>query len=137
VARESNRITWWTGAYPLLLAMMLGATWVDRIYGHTLQVSGSDYALGAAPRRVADLLLLLAALTVLAGLAAVWLWQGRARMLCIASLGVFCLEFVLPALVQALPGGGIYLQQVGPFLRFAIMAGALLLAALATRKVLS
>jgi hypothetical protein len=135
VARESNRITWWAGAYPLLLALMFGATWVDRIYGRALQAAGSG--LSVAPHEVADLLLLLAALTMVAGLAAAWLWQGRARLLCIASLVVFCLEFVLPAVVQALPGGGIYLQQIGPFLRFGILSGALLLAALATRKVLS
>ncbi|HXC57911.1 MAG TPA: hypothetical protein VN645_01270 [Steroidobacteraceae bacterium] len=128
VTRESKGIMWWTGAYPLLLALMLGAIWVDRIYGPVP---------GEAPQQVADLLLLLAALTVLAGLIAVWLWRGRARALCVASLAVFCLEFLLPALVRALPGGAVYLQQLGPFLRFGILGAALLLAALATRKVLA
>lgn len=137
--RDTNRIMWWGwgGAYPLLLALMLGATWVDRIYGRALQATGNEYAAGAAPLRVADLLLLLAVLTMLAGLAATWLWRGRARTLCIASLVVFCLEFVLPAMVHALPGGGVYLEQIGPVLRFGMMSGALLLAVLATRKVLS
>jgi hypothetical protein len=133
---EPNRITWWAGAYPLLLALMLGATWVDRIYAQAFEAR-PEFAAGPAAQNVADLLLLLAALTLLAGLMAAWLWQGRARMLCAASLIVFSLEFVLPAAVRALPGGGIYLQQIGPVLRFAILFGALLLAALATRKVLS
>ena len=133
---ESNRITWWAGAYPLLLALMFGATWVDRIYAQAFEAR-AEIAAGPAARNVADLLLLLAALTLLAGAMAAWLWQGRARTLCVASLIVFSLEFLLPALVRVLPGGGIYLQQIGPALRFAILFGALLLAALATRKVLS
>ena len=132
---RETRLMWWTGAYPLLLALMLGAIWVDRIYGRALLAGGNEYVLGPAPMHVADLLLLLAALTLLAGLCAAWLWQGQARALCIASVAVFCLEFVLPALARTLPGGGVYLQQLGPFLRFAIFAAALLLAALATRKV--
>jgi hypothetical protein len=133
---ESNRIAWWAGIYPLLLALMFGATWVDRIYAQAFEASPGSAA-GPAAQNVADLLLLLAALTLLAGVMAAWLWQGRARTLCVASLIVFSLEFVLPALVRALPGGGIYLQQIGPVLRFAILFAALLLAALATRKVLS
>src|SRR4051812_18438059 len=100
IVQQSNRNTWWAGAYPLLLAMMLGATWLDRMYSRALEAAGSA---GSAPRNVSDLLLLRAAMTVLAGLIAACLWQGRARILCVASLIVFCLEFVLPALVRAVP----------------------------------
>jgi hypothetical protein len=133
---DSNRITWWAGAYPLLLALVFGATWIDRIYARAFETR-PGFAAGPGVHDVADLLLLLTALTLLAGVMAAWLWQGRARMLCVLSLVVLSLEFLLPALARALSGGGLPLQQIGPFLRFGIMGGALLLAALATLKVLS
>jgi hypothetical protein len=55
----------------------------------------------------------------------------------VASIAVFSLEFVVPMLVRGLPGGSYYIGVVGPFLRIAILALALALAVMATRRALA
>ena len=45
--------------------------------------------------------------------------------------------FLVPVLVMALPGGGIYLAIVGPVLRVGIVLAALGLCLLAARRVLA
>lgn len=127
----------WASVYPLLLALMAGATWVDRIYFHALGKSVPDSVLAVAAQRVADRLLLLSAMVVVAGLCSAGLLHGVARRLVIASLAVFCLEFLMPLLAAALPGGAIYFAMLGPALRIGIVLVALGLALLATRRVLA
>jgi hypothetical protein len=90
-----------------------------------------------ATSRVADRLLLLSLLVVVAGVLCAWLLQGTSRRLVVASLAVFSLEFLVPVLVVALPGGQIYLAIVGPVLRVGIVLVALGLSLLATRRVLA
>jgi len=127
----------WVGAYPLLLALMAGAAWVDRIYAHSLKYSVPDSALALATAQVADRLLLLSAIVLAAGMLAAWLLNGVARGLVFASLAVFCLEFLLPVLAAALPGGAIYFAMLGPALRVGILLMALGLALFATRRALA
>lgn len=122
------------GGYPLLLALMTGAAWVDRIYAHTLRAATSDGAPALAAAQVADRLLLLSALVLLAGVMSVWLLHGVARRLVVASLLVFCLEFLAPLIAAAVPGGAFYFAMLGPALRIAILLAALGLALLATRR---
>lgn len=136
VIEQFYRKMMWASAYPLLLALMAGATWVDRIYSHALRHS-ADGLLAVATSRVADRLLLLSLLVVAAGLVGAWLMHGVARRLVVASLAVFSLEFLVPVMVTALTGGGIYLAIVGPMLRVAIVLVALSLSLLATRRVLA
>jgi hypothetical protein len=116
---------------------MAGATWVDRIYYRSLRIPVPDSVLSLATAPVADRLLLLSALVLAAGALCAWLLQGVARSLVIASLAVFCLEFLLPVLGKMLPGGAIYLAQLGPALRLGILLMALVLALFATRRALS
>src|SRR5512139_2052334 len=127
----------WASAYPLLLALMAGAAWVDRIYHHTLRVAVPDSALALATGRVADRLLMMSAVVLASGLLSAWLLAGVARGLVIASLAVFCLEFLLPVVAATLPGGAVYLGMLGPALRVGILLVALGLALLATRKALA
>lgn len=126
----------WASAYPLLLALMAGATWVDRIYSHALRNAAADGLVAVATSRVADRLLL-SLLVVVAGVLCAWLLHGTARRLVVASVAVFSLEFIVPVLVAAMPGGEIYLAIVGPVLRVGIVLAALGLCLLATRRVLA
>jgi hypothetical protein len=137
VIEQFYRKMLWASAYPLLLALMAGATWVDRIYSHSLRYSAADSQVALATSRVADRLLLLSLLVVVAGVLCAWLLQGTSRRLVVASLAVFSLEFLVPVLVVALPGGQIYLAIVGPVLRVGIVLVALGLSLLATRRVLA
>jgi hypothetical protein len=137
VIEQLYRKMLWAGAYPLLLAFMAGATWVDRIYYHSLRMAMPESVLAIATGRVADRMLLLSALVLAAGALCAWLLHGVARSLVIASLAVFCLEFLLPVLATMVPGGAVYLSVLGPPLRLGILMVALLLALFATRKVLS
>jgi hypothetical protein len=136
VIEQYYRKMLWAGAYPLLLALMAGATWMDRIYSHALRNSAaSDMA--AAMSGVSDRLLLLSALVILSGVLCAMLLQGMARRLVVASLAVFCLELLMPVLAGALPGGAIYFAMLGPGLRVGIVLAALGLCLLATRRVLA
>jgi hypothetical protein len=93
--------------------------------------------LQAASRRVSDGLLLLSVLVVAAGLLSASLLAGVARGLVVASLGVFCLEFLLPVVAAWIPGGAIYFAMLGPALRVGILLVALGLAVYATRRALA
>jgi hypothetical protein len=137
VIEQFYRKMLWASAYPLLLALMAGATWVDRIYSHALRHSAPVGGLAVATSRVADRLLLLSLLVVLAGVLCAWLLHGTSRRLVVASLAVFSLEFLVPVLVTVVPGGEIYLAIVGPVLRVGIVLAALGLCLLATRRVLA
>ena len=96
-----------------------------------------ESVLAAPMQRVSDLLLLGSAAVFLAGLLSAWLLHGVARTLVIASLAVFCLEFLLPVVASLLPGGAIYFATLGPALRVGILLSALGLALLATRRALA
>jgi hypothetical protein len=120
--------------YPLLLALMGGAVWVDRVYSRSLDDAVPAGVLATAGVQVADGLLLLSLAVLVSGAVAVRLLSGIARHLCLASIAVFSLEFLVPVLVRSLPGGGYYIDVVGPFLRVAILAMALGLAVMATRR---
>jgi hypothetical protein len=117
------------GVYPLLLAFTAGCVLIDQLYAHST-AGGTPVAAA-----VADTLLLLALPVLAAGLVATMLGEGRSRALFALSLAVFCLEFLLPALVTMLPGGA-WLTQTGPLLRGAVVLGALLLAFLGQRELL-
>ena len=112
--------------YPLLLAFVAGGALVDRLYAQA--------GTGAAARGVADAMLWLTMLVMAGGALAVAFSRGRPRLFYAVSLGVFSLHVLLPALVSALPGGA-WLTQVGPFLRAAVLLGALVIALLAQREV--
>jgi hypothetical protein len=137
VIEQLYRKILWAGAYPLLLALMAGATWVDRIYAHSLRAAAQQGAPVAATQLVSDRLLLLSAVVLLAGMFSAWLLNGTARTLVIASLAVFCLEFLMPVAAALLPGGAIYFAMLGPALRVGIVLVALGLSVLATRRVLA
>lgn len=132
-----HRAAWLAAIYPMLLAMLLGATWMDRSWYLALQAALPGPALEQTSRAVGDALLWLVAMVLLSGGIAAWLWEGTTRLLCISSVTVLCLEFVAPALVSALPGGRHYLAEIGPFMRSAIHLTALGLAALALRRSLA
>jgi hypothetical protein len=105
-----------TGIYPLLLALMAGGILVDMLYGRS------------APAGAADALLLLVLPVLVAGVLAATLAAGRARRLFLLSLAIFSLEFLLPALAAALPGGAATLAGAGPLLRIGIQLAAMLFA---------
>lgn len=123
--------------YPLSLALMGGAVWVDRIYAHAMAHAGISAGMAAPRAQVADRLLLLSLVVIATGVLCAGLLHGVARRLVIASLVVFCLELLLPVLAPALPGGTIYFAMLGPGLRVAILLAALMLALLAMRRALS
>jgi hypothetical protein len=137
VIEQFYRKMLWAGTYPLLLAWMVGATWVDRIYAQSLNTALPQVALAAPMQRVSDLLLLGSGAVFLAGLLSAWLLNGVARALVLASLAVFCLEFLLPVMANALPDGALYLAMLGPAVRVGTMLAALGLALLATRRALA
>jgi hypothetical protein len=114
--------------YPLLLAFVAGGALVDRLYAQAA-ASGADGARG-----VADAMLWLTMLVMAGGALAVAFSRGRPRVFHAISLAVFGLHVLLPALVSALPGGA-WFTQVGPFLRAAVLLGALVIALLAQREV--
>jgi hypothetical protein len=109
----------------VLLALMAGGIFIDQLYARSMPQPGGPAAHGAA-----DALLLLALPVAGLGIAAAALRRGRARTLLVLSLGLFAMEFVLPALVRTLPGGR-WLTMVGPQLRTGAVLTALLLAILA------
>jgi hypothetical protein len=117
-----------TRLYPLLLAFVAGGALVDRLYAQAA-AAGADGARG-----VADAMLWLTMLVMAGGALAVAFSRGRTRVFCAISLGVFSLHLLLPALVNALPGGQ-WLTQVGPFLRAGVLLGALAIAILGQREV--
>jgi hypothetical protein len=119
------------GVYPLLLAFMAGCVFVDQLRGRLAATGDAD----AAPHAVADVLLVLTIPVLALGALAATLGEGRSRALFALSLAVFSLEFLLPALVDLLPGGA-WLTQTGPLLRGAVVLGALGLACLGQREVL-
>jgi hypothetical protein len=137
VIEQYYRKMLWASAYPLLLALMAGATWVDRIYSHALRGSAGDSMVAVATSRVADRLLLLCLVVAVAGVLCASLLNGVSRKLVIASVAVFSLELLVPVLVSVLPGGGVYLAIVGPVLRVGIVLAALGLCLLAARRVLA
>lgn len=135
--QNANGTVWWAAAYPLLLAVLVGLGWMDSTWYHGLQGRVPEETLDATARNVADLLLWLLALVLLAGGVAAWLLNGVARVLFVASIAVLCMELVLPALAGAVPGGRYYLAGIGPALRMGIHLIALVLAALALRRSLA
>ncbi len=116
--------------YPLLLAFVAGGACVDKLYSRAA-ATGND---GAA-RSVGDALLILALPVMAGGLLAAVLSEGRSRAFFVLSIAVFSLEFLLPALISMLPGGE-WFSQIGPFLRAAVLFGALLIAFLGQREAL-
>ena len=60
-----------------------------------------------------------------------------ARWLVVASVAVFCLEFLMPVIAATLPGGKIYFAMLGPGLRMGVVLVALALSVLAARKAIS
>lgn len=137
VIEQYYRKMLWAGAYPLLLAAMAGATWVDRIHAHSLRVAAPNGASIVAMQQVSDRLLLLCALVLAAGLLCAWLLSGVARWLVVGSVAVFCLEFLMPVIAATLPGGKIYFAMLGPGLRMGVVLVALALSVLAARKAIS
>lgn len=127
----------WAAIYPLMLAVLVGLGWMDSTWYRGLQGRVPEQALDAAARNVADMLLWLLALVLLAGGITAWLLKGSARLLFVASMVVLCMELVLPALAGAVPGGRHYLAGIGPLLRSGIHLAALALAALALRRELA
>lgn len=115
--------------YPLLLAAMAGATFMDFLYA-----SARRSGVAEAQAGVADVLLLLTLPVLLAGALAAALGAGRVRWLALASLAVFCLTFLFPVLAGLVPAAGSALQASGPILRNGLMLGALLLAVLGQRE---
>jgi len=115
--------------YPLLLAAMAGATFMDFLYA-----SARRSGVAEAESGVADVLLLLTLPVLLAGVLATVLGAGRVRWLMLASLVVFCLTFLFPLLAGLVPAVSPYLQASGPILRNGLMLGALLLAVLGQRE---
>ncbi len=115
--------------YPALLAFVAGGAFVDKLYSRAA-ANGNN-----AARSVGDALLILALPVMAAGFLAAVLSEGRTRAFFVLSLAVFSLEFLLPALVAVLPGGA-WFSQVGPFLRAAVLFGALLIAFLGQREAL-
>jgi hypothetical protein len=134
---HSSKRTCWAAIYPLMLAILVGLGWMDSTWYHGLQGRVPEQALDSAARNVADMLLWLLALALLAGGVAAWLLQGGARLLFVASMAVLCMELVLPAIASAVPGGRYYLAEIGPALRTGIHLTALALAALALRRELA
>ncbi len=130
---QSNRLLWMS-FYPLLLAAKTGGVLIDQLYARTLLEQAPDRYAGITSE-VADALLLLILPVVIAGALALWISDGRSRLLISASLAVFSLNFLLPVLASFLPGGMASLEQAGPWLRIAVQAGALTLAVLAIREV--
>jgi hypothetical protein len=124
-----------TSAYPLLLAVLAGGAMVDQMYFRAIRATLPPAARSAVSSHVADALLMLALPVLIAGGVSVLLASGRARQLFVASIAIFSLEFLLPALAGAVPSGEVYLGMVGPLLRMLIMLGALACAFLATRQV--
>lgn len=96
--QNSNRMVWWAACYPLLLAVLLGLGWMDSTWYHGLRGNVSERTLDAMARNVADMLLWLLALVLLAGGVAAWLLNGVGRLLFLVSVAVLCMELVLPAL---------------------------------------
>jgi hypothetical protein len=123
-----------TVVYPVLLAVMIGAAWLDGVYARALRGTLRDEALHEVFSTVSDALLLPGALAVLAGAAACVFTSGRARWLCIGSLGVLWLELLLPMLAGAIPGATRWLEGYGLLLRLAVLLGALACAVLALRE---
>jgi hypothetical protein len=117
-----------TRIYPLLLAFVAGGALVDRLYAQAA-AAGADGARG-----VADAMLWLTMLVMVGGGLAIAFSRGRPRLCYAISLGVFSLHLFLPLLVSALPGG-IWLTQVGLFLRAGVLLGALAIAFLGQREV--
>jgi hypothetical protein len=115
--------------YPVLLAFVAGGAFVDKLYSRA--ANGSD----SAARGVGDALLILALPVLAGGLLAAVLSEGRSRAFFVLSIAVFSLEFVLPALISVLPGG-VWFSETGPFLRAAVLLGALLIAMLGQREAL-
>lgn len=115
--------------YPALLAFVAGGAFVDRLYARAVANGGN------AARSVGDALLILALPVMAGGLLAAVLSEGRSRAFFVLSLAVFSLELLLPALVSVLPGGA-WFSQIGPFLRAAVLLGALLIALLGQREAL-
>jgi hypothetical protein len=122
------------GVYPLLLAVLTGAAWLDGVYARALHATFREAALHGLFSTVSDALLLLVGLALLAGVAASIFSSGRARVLCVVSLGVLTLELVLPALVSAVPGAAAWLDGNGMLLRLAVLLGALACAVFAVRE---
>ena len=115
--------------YPALLAFVAGGAFVDKLHSRAA-ANGSD-----AAHSVGDALLMLALPVIAGGLLAALLSEGRTRAFFVLSLAVFSLEFLLPALIAVLPGGA-WFSQIGPFLRAAVLFGALLIAFLGQREAL-
>lgn len=114
---------------------MIGAAWLDGVYARALRGVFRDEALRGALPTVSDALLLPGALTLLAGVAASIFSSGRARWLCVGSLCVFSLEFLLPALAGAIPGAMAWLDGNGLLLRLVVLLGALACAVFPVRAV--
>jgi len=113
--------------YAWLAAVYLGAVWLDRVYSR--QLAGEKIASG----EVADILLWIGGVTMLAGVAAIALaWQASTvRVYLIASLAILSLEFLLPGLLAGLIGDT---PGAGAGLRIAINVLASLLAIIGLGK---
>lgn len=116
-------------AYPLLLAAMAGATFMDLLYANARRRGIAEVQSG-----IADTLLLLTLPVLLSGVLAATLGAGRVRLLLLASLAVFSLTFLFPVVAGLLPSAETYLQSSGPYLRNGFLLGALLLAVLGQRE---
>jgi hypothetical protein len=132
---DSSRPSLFTSAYPLLLSVMAGGAMVDQMYSRAIRATLPPEARSAVSSQVQDALLMLALPVLIAGGVCVLLSAGRARQLFVASIAIFSLEFVLPALAGAVPSGAMYLGMVGPFLRMLVMLGALAFAFMAACQV--
>ncbi|MEO8315491.1 MAG: hypothetical protein ABI645_11935 [Pseudomonadota bacterium] len=124
----------WMSFYPLLLAAQMGAVLMDQSYAGVLRTQANE-AYSRITSEAADLLLLLLMPVLLAGAISLWASNGRSRLLVCASLAVVSLNFALPVLASAMPGGMTSLDSAGPLLRLAVQLGALLFAVLAVREV--
>ena len=124
-----------------MLEAMNHTRFVRWAFSHYLAICPPEYALQGAQamamQQVSDRLLLLSVVVLMAGVISAWLLNGTARTLVVASLAVFCLEFLMPVVAGLLPGGAIYLAVLGPALRVGIALVALGLSVLATRRVLA
>ncbi len=89
--------------YPLLLAGITGAAWLDGLYARALRIALGEQPLHGVFAEVSDAMLLLLALTMLSGIVACFFASARARWLYVASLGLLSLELLLPVLAGAIP----------------------------------
>lgn len=130
---DSSRATLTSVLYPILLAGMAGAAWLDGLYARTLRDTFGAESLHDVFSAVSDRMLLPFGLTMLAGVLAGLFASGRARWLYAGSLGALLLELLLPSLVGAIPGAAEWTVGKGLLLRLVVLLSALVCAVFALR----